>query len=288
MKLFSLLIISALSVSQLVKAESNVLFDAKEQCKSRQTSTGIRYVPPCTMPDTEFAFTIAKDAAKNKALTVNFQCESLRPLSAEYQITQAQKVIMSGNLAPSSDAKNAISRFEINEANGDYRFNLVKINGLDGFQAMKPDCILSVDANKSISLPSLALEAKINIAIWDSSQNALDKKHNALFKAEVIDAKYLLETIINILTEISPALDTPLNNAVNQLSEVILTCTSNKCNTAAYDVIEKLHSSSEEALNTIKLRLDTLLEDYEYGSDEVSDEIKQWLSLRTLIIEKIN
>ncbi|WDE11287.1 hypothetical protein [Thalassomonas haliotis] len=155
MKLFFGLIISLLSLSPAAQAETIVLFDADKQCHSRETGKGIRYTPPCSLTETEFVFTLAEDntrdiktSAGTQKLDLNFHCESLRPLSIEYQISQQANIITSGKLAPTQNNHNAHSSLSMSEPAGDYRLTLLKINGMKGFQAIKPGCRLTLELGK--------------------------------------------------------------------------------------------------------------------------------------------
>ncbi|WP_281560758.1 hypothetical protein [Thalassomonas sp. RHCl1] len=152
MKFFFGLAIGLLSLNQAAKAETIVLFAADEQCHSRETGKGIRYIPPCSLSDSEFTFTLPGDngddidsSAETQRLNLNFHCESLRPLNIEYQIRQQEHIIISGKLAPSQDNRQLSSSLSMLEPAGHYQIKLIKINGMKGFQAIKPDCRLTLD-----------------------------------------------------------------------------------------------------------------------------------------------
>ncbi|WDD98506.1 hypothetical protein [Thalassomonas actiniarum] len=154
MRFFFGLAIGLLLLNQAAKAETIVLFTADEQCHSRETSKGIRYIPPCSLSDTDFTFTLPGDnggdidsSTETQNLSLNFHCESLRPLSIEYQISQQEHIIISGKLAPSQDNAQLNASISLLEPAGHYQLRLIKINGMKGFQAIKPDCRLTLEIN---------------------------------------------------------------------------------------------------------------------------------------------
>lgn len=168
MKLFFGLVISLLSVSQTARAESMVLFSAQEQCNSRETGKGLRYIPPCNLAETEFTFTIPEDSGENNGdniesgtnaqqLKLNFHCESLRPLSIEYQISRQENIIISGKLAPTPKNSQLTSSLSALQPADDYQLKLIKINGMKGFQAIKPDCRLTLEFGKKVEAELAAI-----------------------------------------------------------------------------------------------------------------------------------
>ena len=191
MKLLRIILIVTLSLANIAQAETTVLFDAKEQCKARQTTQGMRYIPPCTLPDTEFSFSYSGDndnLVQTPALIVIFQCESMRPLSFSYQLHREGNVISTGNIEGSRNIDQAKSTFSLDKSSVDYTFKLTELNGARGFQAIKPGCKLTVDtADKEMDFVTLTELTKINIAIWDTAAQSLSKTNTRFFKNELIN-----------------------------------------------------------------------------------------------------
>jgi len=160
MKRFFGLALSLLSLTPTAKAEPIVLFEAKEQCNAHETAKGIRYIPPCNLTETELTFTIPENQetpTDKQNLSLNFHCEALRPLSIEYQISRQEKIIISGKLAPTDKNDSSRASFSMLQPADDYRLKLNKLNGMKGFQAIKPDCrlILEIGEKHDEELASL-------------------------------------------------------------------------------------------------------------------------------------
>jgi len=292
------LLISALVAAQFIvnvaQADTTILFDAEEQCKSRQTTQGIRYIPPCTLPDKALTFSVSDDnSTQSPALAVTFQCESLAPLSLSYEISQDEHVIMTGNLAASKYPEQAQSTFALNESLTDYTFKLTELNGARGFQAMKPNCkvVVAVDSvvenADSMDFITFAELTKINIAIWDVTARALAEKNTRFFKYELSNAKYWLETIDNLLVSESTAVNESLSRSIEQLNTALAACGSNYCYSVSMNAVALLHDSNEQALMSATQFIDNKLETYDVANEEETPEMAAWLQLRTLISDKL-
>jgi hypothetical protein len=286
--LFAALSIS-LSIVNFSHAESTTLFDAEEQCKARQTTQGMRYIPPCTLPNNEFSFSIPgeyDDVSQEPVLAVNFKCESMRPLSLNYQLSREGVVISTGELAGSADIEQARSTFSLDKFPAEYTFKLIKLNGARGFQAIKPDCKLTAGTgDEEIDSATLAELTKVNIALWETTSRAVMKK--SLIRYEINNAKYWLETIKGLLSPENTAVVTKLNDMIEQLSDILATCSNSYCGTTAIDKIKTLHQKAEQALISNKQLLDHNLEAYDFGSGKVNEEVTAWLQLRILINEAL-
>lgn len=289
MKYLLLLVFTTLSCINSAKAESIVLFDAEEHCQARSTSTGVLYVPPCKLPSKEFSFNSTKgtDISQQASLVTYFQCHSLRPLSLKYQLTRSQKVIMEGNLAATRYLDNAKSTFPLESSSDSYHFALTKLEGATGFQAMKPGCKFIVETDAVADLASLSALTKTHIAIWESSKRAINQTQNMLFQNEISNIKYLLSTIKSILESSNINIINLLESNINQVTAAINACDNTHCNSTALSVIEELNTNSEQELDNINQLLDSKLENYDSGNEELNDDIRLWLSLRALIKEAL-
>jgi len=291
MKLLFAVLAVSFTASNVAQAESTVLFDVKEQCKARQTTQGVRYTPPCTVPSDGFSFSIARDndnTIGTPALTVTFQCESMRPLSFSYQLSKEGNVISTGELAGSTDLEHAQSIFSLDKSPAEYIFQLTKLNGASGFQAIKPDCKLTIGTgDEEMDFVTLTELTKINIAIRDTASQALSKKSSRFFKNELINNKYWLETMAGLLDSEKDAVGQLFNDTIGQLDEAVTNCGTSYCYTTSINEVETILVNSEQALNSFKQLLDNKLEGYDFGNEEINDEISAWLELRALITERL-
>jgi len=298
MKLLITMLAATQFVANIAQAETTILFDAEEQCRSIETTEGIRYIPPCALPDTEFTFSFsdANDiSTQTPALAVTFQCESIRPLRFSYQLSEENHVIMNGELAGSKDIEQAKSTFSVDKLSTDYTFKLTEINGAVGFQAIKPNCKFIVETADNVSVETvenmdvitLTELTKLNIAIWDTTTRALAEKNTRFFKYELNNSKFWLATIDDILVTKSHVIQETLNSAIEQINTAWEACGSRYCYYTPAKEIETLQSSSEQAVTNIQEVLNNKLEAYDFGNEELTTEITAWLQLRTLIIEKL-
>lgn len=289
MKYLLLLVFTTLSCINSAKAESIVLFDAEKHCQARSTSTGVLYVPPCKLPIVEFSFTSKEkaDISKQASLVTYFQCHSLRPLSLRYQLIQNQEAIMEGNLAASRNLENAKSTFPIKYSSESYSFILTELEGAIGFQAMKPGCKFAVETDVITDVSSLPALAKIHIAILESSNQAILQSDIALFKNEIRNIKYLLETIKSLIETNSFSVINLLDSSISKVTAINNDCSNIYCNSAALAAIEEIYTNSEQELDNINQLLNSKLENYDSGNEELNDDIRLWLSLRALIKEAL-
>jgi len=288
------LLFAALSASFFivnpVSAESITLFDAKEQCRALETTEGVRYIPPCTLPDSEFSFTVdssSKDIDPNPSLAVYFQCTTLRPLSFRYQLSRNGDVFSTGNMEGSREIEQAQSSFSLGRTPANYTFKLIQMDGATGFQAIKPDCkvVATTNGDDEVDSATFTELTKINIAIWETTTRAVKKRW--LIKYEIDNAKYWLETIQGWLSPENTAVVAKLNDTIEQLEDILETCSNTYCGTTAIAKIKTLNENSEEALVATKELLNEKLEDYDFGSGKINAEVTAWLQLRTLINETL-
>jgi hypothetical protein len=214
----------------------------------------------------------------------------MRPLSVGYEVSQEEQVIMTGNLAGSKYIEQAKSIFSLDRSLNDYTFKLTEINGARGFQAIKPHCKVVVEtdgtvveADGPVDFMTLSEVTKIHIAIWDRTIRALAKKNTQFFKYELANTKYWLDTINHLLVTKSTIAKEALNNAVEKLTSTLAACGSLYCTSEQVNEIEMLNESSEKILSNTKQLIDEKLEPYDFGNEEETPEITDWLQLRTLI-----
>lgn len=285
MRLFFAALSATLLTINPANAESKVLFDVQEHCQSRETTQGVRYIPPCTLPDREYTFSLPENnnTVKSPSLEVNFQCQSMRPLSFQYQLSRDGNIVSTGNLAGTRDSDER-SSFSLNSLAADYTFKLIKMEGGSGFQAIKPGCqLIATTVDNEIKIEQLAEQSKINIALLESTTRALAKKNTHFFKFELINNKYWLITLEQLLTSESSTTIAIVNNAVKQFEKALALCRTSYCYNSSAKEVETINHNSEQYLLATKQHLDDLLEAYDFGNEKITDEITAWLQLRTLI-----
>jgi hypothetical protein len=298
MKLLTTLSASALCFAASinnVQAESVVLFDVAEQCRAIETTQGTRYLLPCTLPDKEFTFSVAKANAENnynnENLKVDFYCESMKPFSFRYQITNNDEVINNESLAPSANKADALSTFSLRESKTNYTFKLVSLDSPGGFQAMKPGCQVKVSTTVTFvqeDLP-IGLAIKINLAVWRATQNTTAGWGGYFsYKLRLSNAKDLLESVEMILLETAPNFTTNLVDKIDSLNSLLEQCTSPYCNRAVHSEIKKIRAESEQELLALKAELDNLIESINDAEPSGDENFEKWVSLRDLIVQTLD
>ncbi len=296
MNLIRALVSSAIcvaAVSSNVNAESIVLFDVKEQCRSVDTTQGVRYLTPCSLPDKPFTFHVGAPTEENdynrENLKVDFHCESIRPLSMDYQITHSDQVTHNASIAPSINQDEITASFTLSESSDEYTFELTAINGNTGFQVMKPGCKLEVSTSATIvpdELP-IGLATKINVATWHASQRVIDKSSSSLFMERLTSAKYRLESMHSVLQETLSESTTGLADIINSVDSLLATCGSTYCPSTVLDEVTNIQDKSKQTLLTLKQQLDKLIEGIEDKEPEENEDYIAWTELRTLIIDTL-
>ncbi|KZN57501.1 hypothetical protein N473_06345 [Pseudoalteromonas luteoviolacea CPMOR-1] len=127
------------------------VFNAEQQCQSRTTSTGERFLPPCNFSGKSiFAQksnsyangSIIENGLYKTLLNYTFECESMRPLSVRYTLSNGDGSSVSNRIAGSRTYEpNSI---ELTHGNQDSVVSFSSLDGATGFQAMKPGCKLEV------------------------------------------------------------------------------------------------------------------------------------------------
>ncbi|MBQ4850571.1 hypothetical protein [Pseudoalteromonas sp. MMG012] len=158
-----MLLLATLSLTgaTLAQAAPVEVFNADTQCASRMTGTGERFVPPCQFSshnmtaDRNTAYSsdgLVRNGSFKTILNYNFVCESLRPLSVRYTLSAGSDASETNRIAGSRiDEINTLSM-----VHGNHDADLV-FNGLDGvlgFQAIKPGCQLNVNQLLTYPEPS--------------------------------------------------------------------------------------------------------------------------------------
>lgn len=149
------------------------IFDAERDCASRVTSTGIRYVPECNfqevdvLPDQSFSLSVGSDFRSGlfkSNMEYSFKCNSLRPLSISFDIRDGQSVIETGNV--SGAATTQLLNNTMTHSFDSVLFTATDLVGATGFQAIKPDCEMSISQFISYPEPtyfSKVIESKISV-----------------------------------------------------------------------------------------------------------------------------
>ncbi len=297
MKLLTTISASALCFAasiNTVQAESVVLFDVAEQCRALETTQGTRYILPCTLPDKEFTFSVVKASAENnfnnENLKVDFYCESMRPFTFRYQITNNNEVFNNQSLAPSANKDDALSTFSLRESKTNYTFKLVNLDSYGGFQAIKPGCQVKVSTTATLvqeDLP-IGLATKINLAVWRATQHTTAGTGGYFsYKLRLSNAKDLLESVEMILLETAPKFTTNLADIIDSLNALLEQCTSPYCNRAVHNEVKQVTADSEQELLALKAELDNLLKNVADEDPSDNEDVKKWTSLRDLIVEAL-
>lgn len=276
-----------------VNAESVVLFDVKEQCRAIETTQGIRYLAPCTLPDKEFTFRVSAPSSannfNNKNLIVDFQCESLRPLTMSYEISHRDQITHNASMAPAPNNEDALTTFSLDESDDEYTFKLVDMTPNSGFQAIKPGCKVEVSTSATVvpdELP-IGLATKIAVAKWHANQRIIEKRYSTLFKERLTSAKYRLESMDSVLQETLTDTTTGLPDVIKNLDSLLASCGSNYCPTTVLDEIKQSQIENEQALLKLKQQLEDLIDEVEDQESNDNDDYIAWTTLQTLIIETL-
>lgn len=162
------ILLSTMAYSGNVMA-SDVIFDAARDCQARNTSTGIRYVPACAFQNnqqlTPDSFNNLSDislfGAPNFKTTLNydFTCVSLKPLSISFAMEGDGTNKLTSTIAGKSSSASDVA--SITHSFMQSKLKLISLNGVTGFQAIKPGCLMTVDALVSYPEPEY-LSAVVN------------------------------------------------------------------------------------------------------------------------------
>ncbi|WP_018692113.1 hypothetical protein [Algicola sagamiensis] len=189
MKLKSVALLAALVCAPFSYAD--VLFDAKLSCKKRTMANGDRYIPPCSITqnsveadylevannNTEMNF---KKALYKSYIEYSFVCESLRPVNLSYAVKEGNIVKQKGLIGASRQHQIQSTTFTHDYAKAS--FVLDGIQGMYGFQAMKPGCKMQTETFVAYPEPhffALMFDSQKKIdaqleAILDKAQTTVD------------------------------------------------------------------------------------------------------------------
>lgn len=154
-------------------SSSTIAFDAARDCRAQNTTTGIRYVPPCDFnpqviePDQHKVLASAADLTRGlfkSTAFYSFNCESLRPLSLTYTIRENDVIVEIGNVAAA--ATPALLKNSITHSYDAAAFAIESLQGLSGIQALKPGCSMRVESFASYPEPEyfkLMANSQINV-----------------------------------------------------------------------------------------------------------------------------
>jgi len=137
------------------------VFNANTQCNSRMTSTGLAYVPPCQFSsrqqdaDSNDSYSynpMIQSALFKTKLTYDFVCDSIRPLTFNYRLRGNAQAEINGRLAASRTSEKA--NLELTHDKNVASLLIDNMQGATGFQAIKPNCRLTID--KLVTYPEPA------------------------------------------------------------------------------------------------------------------------------------
>ncbi|ODB35631.1 hypothetical protein BB427_03255 [Pseudoalteromonas sp. BMB] len=141
----------SLTSSVVAYAYPQVIFNAEDQCQSRTTSLGERFIPPCEFRGMSLE-PLKNDAYSNSSIVSNgrfktvlnytFMCESLRSLSVRYTLSSADGSSSSNRIAGARTHEP--QSIELTHGNSQTALNFEALDGTAGFQAIKPGCQLEV------------------------------------------------------------------------------------------------------------------------------------------------
>lgn len=146
-----LLAIASLTTSAYASDFPVDVFDASTQCTSRMTGTGERFVPPCQFSEVSLDSdqntnysnsSIVRSGLFKTVLDYSFTCESIRPLSVRYNLTAGVDASSSNRVSGSRSYEN--SNVELTHGFTNSILNFASLEGVTGFQAIKPGCKLTV------------------------------------------------------------------------------------------------------------------------------------------------
>ncbi|SFD69252.1 hypothetical protein [Pseudoalteromonas denitrificans] len=150
-----------------ISAEPDVLFDAEKQCKARETMTGMRYTPPCSISDIEVELGSSdsildiymKKFPLNNEIAYQFNCQSLRPFSLKYKVMNDDDVLHTGRFSPKFrySEDDGMSKLQLSNLLPESKLKLTSAEGLSGFQALKPGCKLTLEVIDNIDAEILNL-----------------------------------------------------------------------------------------------------------------------------------
>ncbi|WP_440056732.1 hypothetical protein ACSLBF_17780 (plasmid) [Pseudoalteromonas sp. T1lg65] len=147
------LLFAALSLtsSAVAYAYPKVVFNAEDQCQSRTTLLGERFIPPCSFSGMDLE-PLKSDAYSNSYIVTNgrfktvlnytFMCESSRSLSVRYTLASADGSSSSNRIAGSRTLES--QSIELTHGDSQTALYFEALDGATGFQAMKPGCKLEV------------------------------------------------------------------------------------------------------------------------------------------------
>ncbi|AUI86066.1 hypothetical protein BS333_06535 [Vibrio azureus] len=155
---FKMLFLFSLIISASKSFSGEVIFSAERDCKRVEMSNGTRFTPKCKFdpektitPNYLKENTKFKDLSYKTKLEYNFTCESLRPLNLNFSMYDSKREKL--NISVSADR---IEKNQFATVNHKYEQLKVKFNrmdGLSGFQVMKPGCLMVVDSITSYPDP---------------------------------------------------------------------------------------------------------------------------------------
>lgn len=137
------------------------VFNANTQCNSRLTTTGQVYVPPCQFSysqtdadsnDSYSSNSMIQSALFKTKLTYDFVCDSIRPLTFNYKLKAGAQAEINGRMAGSRVSEKA--NLELTHDKNLATLLIDNMQGATGFQAIKPNCRLTVD--KLVTYPEPA------------------------------------------------------------------------------------------------------------------------------------
>ncbi|WP_299939582.1 hypothetical protein [uncultured Microbulbifer sp.] len=224
-KVFSLFLFVIPLVTQ---ASPVTLFDAEQNCIARNTENGIRYIPPCSFTPKTIFPQQHKVEIENKELlnglfksnlSFTFGCESLRPLSISYEVSDNNEPVITNTVSAIKNQDDQVINF--NHKYDSATFSTQEIIGAIGIQAIKPDCKMTV--SNFISYP----DPEYYTLLGNSLIN-VDKLLKNIFSATNPDMDYatavgVIDNSILLLSFLRPQSDIITKILINKTISDLLT-----------------------------------------------------------------
>lgn len=173
------------------------VFNANTQCNSRMTTTGLVYVPPCQFNSVQtdadsnnsHSYNAMIEAASFKTkLTYDFVCDTIRPLTFGYKLKAGEHAEINGRMAGSRNSEKA--NLELTHSKNVATLLIDNMQGASGFQAIKPNCRLTVDTLVSYPEP-----AYFNLLASNVSQYNIELKNLVRLTSTSTDYALVINSI---------------------------------------------------------------------------------------------
>jgi len=271
------------------QAQEVTVFDAAEQCQVRATSTGDRYIPPCTVPNVGINLSAGQlpDALKSlgnsSSISYNFSCESLRPFSIQYQIMDRGQLVQQGSLSPQAST----AKIELNDLSGDSQFMLTGYNGLIGFQAIKPGCQLTLLTNELPDSQHINILQNILVAQAKVVKPLLDYDRST-YEARLDEANEWLRTIYGFVAlSTQPQMSLQMFDLMELFNQTKSSCVQGVCSPSFAEQFEQQYLQYKKQLLELRDYLQQQVDILTKADDIRAIEYQNLLTLLNLQLSKL-